>query len=55
MLSQNPFEIPPGNYSREWLYQDNHGRIQGPFDAVGMFQWYQQGYLQPTLLVSMDG
>lgn len=35
----------------QWLYEDPQGKIQGPFTATEMTEWYRAGYFDETLLV----
>lgn len=37
--------------SDQWLYEDPQGKIQGPFTATEMTEWYRAGYFDENLLV----
>ncbi|KDN41597.1 hypothetical protein K437DRAFT_258191 [Tilletiaria anomala UBC 951] len=37
-----------------WYYKDYEGRVQGPFDANNMQEWYAQSYFKADLLVRRD-
>ena len=37
-----------------WFYKDYEGRIQGPFNASDMQEWYAQSYLKNDLLVRRE-
>jgi hypothetical protein len=60
-MGQMPIQIPmpvlPGMPARpmmqpaKWVYQDNQGKLQGPFTHVEMEEWFQAGYFPPTLLI----
>lgn len=37
--------------AENWLYLDPSGRVQGPFPATVMQQWYESNYFYPQLLL----
>lgn len=37
--------------SDQWLYEDPQGKIQGPFTATEMTEWYRAGYFDENLMV----
>lgn len=42
---------PPRPVSEYWFYQDPKQKVQGPFSAQEMAEWYIAGYFDETLLV----
>lgn len=37
-----------------WIYLDESKEIQGPFSTIDMDQWFNDGYLDPDLLVGLN-
>lgn len=47
-------ETPSNSIASEeaqWWYRDPTGKAHGPFSAVAMLQWYNEGYMTPSLMV----
>jgi len=40
--------------TKSWFYVDHQGRIQGPYDAGQMRQWFESGYLRDYLQISQS-
>ena len=58
MVPSNTANIPPGPppgladpSAMDWTYLDPQGQVQGPFPAVTMQKWYEDGYFTPNLLM----
>ena len=45
---------PPASADMEWRYIDKKGRVQGPFCAPQMQEWFQCGFLPIDLKVQPD-
>lgn len=45
VLAEKPKEID------RWYYRDPQGKVQGPFTATEMLEWYRAGYFDETLNV----
>lgn len=60
--SMKPFIFSPFSKSRMaensqekvWVYLDDEKEIQGPFSTIDMDQWFNEGYLDPDLLVGLN-
>ena len=44
-----------GDITHPWYFQDDFGKIQGPFTQVEMENWYDAGYFSVELMVSCEG
>lgn len=48
---QPPSRPTPGTSTDFWFYQDPQNKVQGPFSAAEMAEWYRAGYFDETLFV----
>lgn len=54
-VTKDSNRIPDNCSIREyWYYQDPQNKIQGPFCATEMAEWYNAGYFDETLLVKRN-
>jgi hypothetical protein len=40
---------------RSWKYIDKAGKINGPFSTPEILEWWEKGYLRPSLMLSCEG
>lgn len=38
-----------------WRYIDAIGKINGPYSTMEMLEWWEKGYLRPSLMLSCEG
>ncbi|XP_065370812.1 GIGYF family protein Gyf [Calliphora vicina] len=47
-----PHPMTSSGHSELWLYRDPQAKVQGPFSALEMTEWYRAGYFNENLFVS---